>query len=233
MIHEVPGDGDCLFNSIVYQLNDNFLNSTSMRNMLVTHLRENSLHYRGFVSSAVPANNGNVYSADTVAPDEYDGYISLMNNYEEQSQFRWERYLDRLSNGAWGDHIALQGISNMLKITIEILKIDTNDREIFTTVCPSDGASNYVVNIGLLLQFHYVGLDPVDSINVIEHVSNDNSVSCRNVTDSCNGSTNTAPNPDDLKVLSAEFYFHKPITVHLELYLFYCFIHFLLYIGQY
>ena len=36
-----------------------------------------------------------------------------------------------------------------------------------------------------------------------------------------------------LKVLSAKFYFHKPITVHLELYLFYCFIHFLLYIGQY
>ena len=35
------------------------------------------------------------------------------------------------------------------------------------------------------------------------------------------------------KVLSAEFYFHKTITVHLELYLFYCFIHFLLYIGQY
>ena len=36
-----------------------------------------------------------------------------------------------------------------------------------------------------------------------------------------------------VKVLSAEFYFHKPITVHLELYLFYCFIHFLLYIGHY
>ena len=36
-----------------------------------------------------------------------------------------------------------------------------------------------------------------------------------------------------LKVLSAEFYFHKPITVHLELYLFYCFIHFLLFVGQY
>ena len=36
-----------------------------------------------------------------------------------------------------------------------------------------------------------------------------------------------------IKVLSSEFYFHKPITVHIELYLFYCFIHFLLYIGQY
>ena len=36
-----------------------------------------------------------------------------------------------------------------------------------------------------------------------------------------------------VKVLSAKFYFHKPVTVHLELYLFYCFIHFVLYIGQY
>ena len=36
-----------------------------------------------------------------------------------------------------------------------------------------------------------------------------------------------------VKVVSSEFYFHKPITVHIELYLFYCFIHFLLYIGQY
>ena len=70
------------------------------------------------------------------------------------SQFRWERYLDRWSNGAWGDHIALQGNSKMLKITIEINKIDTNEKEIVTTVCSSHGASNYVVNIGLLLQFH-------------------------------------------------------------------------------
>ena len=34
-----------------------------------------------------------------------------------------------------------------------------------------------------------------------------------------------------VKVVSSEFYFHKPITVHIELYLFYHFIHFLLYIG--
>ena len=36
-----------------------------------------------------------------------------------------------------------------------------------------------------------------------------------------------------IKVVSSEFYFHKPITVHIELYLFYRFIHFLLYIGPY
>ena len=44
---------------------------------------------------------------------------------------------------------------------------------------------------------------------------------------------NVQRNTEAIKVLSAEFYFHKLITVHLELYLFYCFIHFLLYIGQY
>ena len=38
---------------------------------------------------------------------------------------------------------------------------------------------------------------------------------------------------EEFKVVSSEFYFHKPITVHIELYIFYRFIHFLLYIGQY
>ena len=36
-----------------------------------------------------------------------------------------------------------------------------------------------------------------------------------------------------VKLVSSEFHFHKPITVHIELYLFYRYIHFLLYIGQY
>ena len=106
--------------------------------------------------------------------------------------------------GIWIDRvmehgeIALQGISNMLKITREILKNDANEKETVTTVGLSHGASNYVVNIGLLLQFHYVGLEPVDSINVIEHVSNDKCIQSTNLADSCNGSTNTAPNTDDL-----------------------------------
>ena len=38
---------------------------------------------------------------------------------------------------------------------------------------------------------------------------------------------------NEFKVLSQEALIKQPITVHLELYLFYRFIHFLLYIGQY
>ena len=38
---------------------------------------------------------------------------------------------------------------------------------------------------------------------------------------------------EDIKVHSSEFYFHKPITVHIELYFCYRFIHFLQSVGQY
>ena len=36
-----------------------------------------------------------------------------------------------------------------------------------------------------------------------------------------------------IKVHSSEFHFHKPITVHIELYFCYHFIHFLQSVGQY
>ena len=58
-------------------------------------------------------------------------------------------------------------------------------------------------------------------------------VMCRAGGKTCDKITAMIKNLDYLKVVSSEFYFHKPITVHIELYLFYHFIHFLLYIGQY
>ena len=91
-----------------------------------------------------------------------------------------ELQLARLLNGeggAWEDRIALQGISNIFKISIQILQINDTDREIITNVCPSDGVSNYNVNLGLLLQFHYAGLDLVDSSFEDENV---NSSLCTN-----------------------------------------------------
>ena len=167
----------CLFNSIAYEMQHCSLSSDTIRSMLVSHLRENAMHYSSFVSSTVPASGNNAYNADTEAPDEVDTCIALMSDCEEQSQFRWERYLHGLSNGAWGDHIALQGISNIFKISIQILQINDTDREIITNVCPSDGVSNYNVNLGLLLQFHYAGLDLVDSSFEDENV---NSSLCTN-----------------------------------------------------
>ena len=68
-MHNVPGDARCLFNLIAYQLQHYSLSSDTIRSMLVSHLRENAMHYSSFVSSTVPASGNNAYNADTEAPD--------------------------------------------------------------------------------------------------------------------------------------------------------------------
>jgi hypothetical protein len=157
-IHEVPRDGSCLFNSISYQLNNVQFNSNTFRSLLVDYLRDNpyinDTHCSNFVT-LVSSNDG--YNADTEPPDEY---IASIVDPEEQAQHRWEKYLERLLNGAWGDNIALQGISNMLEITIEVTQV-TNNYDTVTTISPACGNSNCTVNVGLIMQYHYVGLDPI------------------------------------------------------------------------
>ena len=53
--------------------------------------------------------------------DEDAYYVDSIADSELSSLLLWENYLNRLRNGAWGDHIAIQGIANMLKITINVL----------------------------------------------------------------------------------------------------------------
>ena len=63
-------------------------------------------------------------------------------------------------------------------------------------MCPSDGVSNYNVNLGLLLQFHYVGLDLVDSSFEDENIVS-SSLCTNTVIDNPNSSTSNAHNTDE------------------------------------
>ena len=54
------------------------------------------------------------------------------------SQLRWQKYLQRLSEGAWGDNITVQGICEMLNITINILSTLNPHMVVIT---PSTGTS--------------------------------------------------------------------------------------------
>ena len=40
---------------------------------------------------------------------------------ELQTELRWKKYLTCLEQGAWGDNIAMQAISDMLNVTINVL----------------------------------------------------------------------------------------------------------------
>ena len=197
-IHEVPRDGNCLFMAISYQLKHCQIDSDVMRSMLVTYLRDNpyfnDTHCSNFLTS-VSSNDG--YNADTEAPDEHDSYIASVVNPEEQAQLRWVKYLDRLQNGAWGDHIALQGICNMLEITVEVMQVACN-YDTVVTVSPTCGNSSHKVYVGLVMQYHYVGLDPISNTSCVTNIINDCNVENVNVNVNDTQQNSASVNTDEL-----------------------------------
>ena len=77
--------------------------------MLVSYFEDNSYingtHYRDFLSQPVPSIDP--YNADSEAPTNEDAYIATVSDPNTQAQLCWIKYLERLSNGSWGDHIGM------------------------------------------------------------------------------------------------------------------------------
>ena len=70
------------------------------------------MHYSEFVPEAIACDN--VCNADTEAPSAKDARIAAIADPTLQAQRRWERYLLRLSDGAWSDNIAIQAIGDII-----------------------------------------------------------------------------------------------------------------------
>ena len=164
-VHDVPADGDCMFSAIAYQLASiglSDIDAHTLRTMLVSHLEDhphvNGTHYSTFLSAPVPSND--THNADTETPTAEDEYIAAIDDPDLRAQLQWVRYLERLGNGAWGDNIATQGICEMLNITINV--ISTYNPNVLS-ITPSTGTSHGNVYLGLIEQFHYVGLDKMAS----------------------------------------------------------------------
>ena len=111
-VHDVPGDGNRLFNAVAYQLDS--VSASEMREIVAKHLESNSTFYRDF--QAQPVHSGNAYNADTEAPSDQDAIIDSIHDIEQQIQLRWERYIHRFRNGGWGVHLAIQSISNVFNV---------------------------------------------------------------------------------------------------------------------
>ena len=74
-------------------------------------------------------------------------------------ELRWENYAHRLKNGDWGYHTAIQGICDMCNVTINVL---SSQNPTMTPILPRNYTkfdSEGEVFVGLVLQYHYVGLD--------------------------------------------------------------------------
>jgi hypothetical protein len=156
IVHDVPADGDCLFSAIACQLEsigiDN-INKDALRHQVVSYLAENSTRFRDYVSQ--PVLSTNPCNADTEPPTIEDDYIATVSDPDLQTELRWQRYLKRLLNGAWGDHVALQGLCEMLNISAHIL---STQNPVMVDIVPSTGNSVGDVHIGLIEQYHFVAL---------------------------------------------------------------------------
>ena len=101
-IHNVPGDGNCLFWSLAYQLNTKTMCSTSapeLRQMVASYTENHSDHFSSFLAGSQPN--------DTEAPTIEDSFIDSIADPDVQLLARWTRYLERLRHGAWGDNLCI------------------------------------------------------------------------------------------------------------------------------
>ena len=137
VVHDVPGDGNCLYNAVAYQLKSVSISTSEMRDYCKP-FREQCV-YRDFL--AQPIESDNVHSADTEAPSDEDAFIDTVHDPEEV-QLRWERYIHRLRNGAWGDHVVIQGISNEFNVAINVLSSEHSNMVRIVPRCGQIGAAS-------------------------------------------------------------------------------------------
>ena len=180
IIHNVPYDGDCMFSAISYQLQANDVcsaDSSELRKMVANHLEANAPLYHDFLCKPVPSEDGS-YSADTAQPTPEDQYINSVPDPQLQTQLRWQKYVRCLRQGAWGDHVTLQAIADMLSVKINVL---SSNHPMFS-VTPALCSAECEISVGLILQYHYVGLDklPVCGPSVQQCVQSNTSDSTGN-----------------------------------------------------
>ena len=156
VIFDVPGDGSCLFHAIAHQLSSN-VSASDLRARVVAYLRAN------------PTTPDGSHLSD---------YISSVSG----NALSWDNYLLNLSGRAWGDHITIFGLSNMLNIEI---KIFTTLGSNIVTVTPNSGNTIDTIHIGQMGETHYVGLDPISSTNSLANGPSNLSTTCNIVGSTC------------------------------------------------
>lgn len=101
MIHEIPPDGNCLYNAIEHQLREtrgeNAPGLNDLRRMTSDFLRENSVDF-------LP-------------------YLSHPDTGEMFTEQQFQAYCDQVANTpAWGGQIELRALSHILKCCIEVIQ---------------------------------------------------------------------------------------------------------------
>ena len=170
-IENVTGDGHCFYRSVQQQLLHilgQTENHVMLRKQLAEYLDKHPNGPKGDIPYKQFVGNRQAGTQDTASETVKDVYIETLDVEADRTELRWQRYLQDLEQGSWADHIAVQGMADMLHVSLRI--ITTHNPE--TVVEPRDGNDNNnttVLNLGLIGQTHYVSLRTVEPIGISDH----------------------------------------------------------------
>ena len=171
VIHDVPYDGNCMFSAVSYQLQANGVcsaDSSELRQKVADHLEANAAFYCDFLCE--PVSSESAYNADTEQPTAEDEYINSVSDPQLQMELRWQKYVEHLRQEAWGDHITLQAIADMLCVKINVL---SSNYPMFSVTPAAICSVKCEIFVGLILQYHYVGLDKLPAFDAgIDNIQN-------------------------------------------------------------
>ena len=168
-VENVPGDGNCFYHAIAKQLEhagvqcqyhrNGVLLRTGLVHYLETHPRgtQGQLPYRDFLANRE-------VQGDSERETAQDQYVESVSNEQDRLELRWQRYLQDMEEGSWADHIAVQGMADMLHVSIRIVATANP----YTMIRPTDGIVNGMLHLGLIGQLHYVSLIRIAMDGIIE-----------------------------------------------------------------
>ena len=168
VVQDVLDGGNCLFSAVSFGLSNLGLHRIhqELRADVAAYLGNNpyssdgSTYLRDYISTRFV--NPDFYNSDTEQPSQIDMDIDQVSDATEQANRRWEQYLTGLAGSAWGEHIAVQGLANMLQVNIDII-CTANPRDEPVTHISCSGPPVGTVTIGLVGQFHFKALETVQT----------------------------------------------------------------------
>ena len=160
---DVPHDGNCLFSAVQCQLRIEGVDFQrgSLRQRLIDYLEDypyahdGCTHLRTFITAPHDPSGHSSASADTELVGAEDQYVESVEDLDTRLQLRWCRYLQGMGSTAWGDHVAVQGLADMLRVDIVVIATRNPNMEPIKSCYRPARA---VLHLGLIGQFHYVSL---------------------------------------------------------------------------
>ena len=169
IIENVEGDGNCFYHAIGKQLElcgkqaQYHNNHKKLRTDLTDYLEANpkgqkNVPYKRFLTDRA-------ITGDSEEATVMDHYVEQVASESDREELRWQRYLQDMEEGAWADHIAVQGMADMLSMAIRVIATQNPETPL---IKPKSGNVNDMLHLGLIGQSHYVSLIRVTDTQHIE-----------------------------------------------------------------